>query len=159
MFGAGLPQHAPAGCLRVRRTAQRYFYESFKNAEALLLEAYTVVTFGLIAAITPPDEPRPHDCRERARVFPVEIRGVSQRVDDGVNDAISRIAGITLKLIDVPETEFTRMLALGVVGGISQMALQWIKDGCRTDIAAMAEVGLALAGELLRFKRCAESQT
>lgn len=156
---------------------QRYFYESFENAEALLLEAYTTVTFGLIEAITPPSEPRQHDCRERARamlvayftalhadlrcarVFLVEIRGVSQRVDDGVNEAISRIAGITLELMDVPETEFTRMLALGVVGGISQMALQWIKDGCRTDISDMAEVGLALAGELLRFERCAELQT
>ena len=146
---------------------QRYFYESFEDSEALLLEAYRLVTFGLVEAITTAPGLQRADRRERgramlaaffdalksdprsARVFLVEIRGVSPAVDDGVNRAMAGIASTTLRVMDVVEDEFTRLLALGIVGGITQVAQQWIREGCRTRTTAMTDVAMALSTHVL----------
>lgn len=146
---------------------QRYFYESFDDSEALLLEAYRLVTFGLVEAITTAPGLQRADRHERARamltaffealrsdprsarVFLIEIRGVSPAVDDGVNRAMAGIAATTLRVMDVPEDEFTRMLSLGIVGGITQVAQQWIREGWRTRTEAMTDVAMALSMHVL----------
>jgi AcrR family transcriptional regulator len=142
---------------------ERYFYESFANSEDLLIASYNAVTWsvfgeirqsGAAAGVTRAERARAmlrayftalqNDPRS-ARVFLVEIRGVSRAVDKAfeaslraIGEEVSRIAG--------PEGgQSDPLMQAGVVGGVIHIALRWIEDGYVPDIDSVTETAMRLA--------------
>lgn len=148
---------------------ERYFYESFSNSEELLLAAYHSVIVELLDELTAAAR---HDAaghsrqqlagallaayfgflkrdRRAARLILLEIRGISAATTDTYTAALRSIARQMEQLLGVGDDAARHMLAFGVVGGISLMALSWVQDEYRESIDAMVDVGLQLAGVLL----------
>jgi AcrR family transcriptional regulator len=140
---------------------ERYFYESFPSSDALLAAAYQAVAQrtreGLIAAARSmePSEAkramlhayfealRAHP--QAARVFLVEIGGVSPAVDAVVRDAVSAwIAQLAPTIAARPGGAPPELLAAGIFGGVTQIALEWIASGYKRPIAAVVDAALAM---------------
>ena len=126
---------------------ERYFYESFANSEALLAASYELVTQSLFEqmSLAARSAGRGRDARVRAlllayfsalqrepqwaRVFLVEIRGVSPQVDAAFEASLRRF-GQGLSQLLAPDAEAVDdLLEAGVVGGVIQIALRWIAQG------------------------------
>jgi len=109
---------------------ERYFYESFANSEALLIDSYNAVAFAVL------------------RVFLLEIRGVSRAVDQAF-DASLRTIGHEVARLLAPEAVDDELLQAGVIGGVIHIALRWIEDGYAPPIdgtvATALRLGTALA--------------
>lgn len=146
---------------------ERYFYESFKNSEELLLTAYQAVIDGLLSELTRAVENVDGDRFERARVMIaayfhllkrepaaarlmlMEIRGVSEA---GTNAYRAALHGISAKLrhvLAIPDGNSQQMLGLAVVGGVSLIALDWIEQGYSPAVDIMVDTSLHLASCLL----------
>lgn len=140
---------------------ERYFYESFASSDALLAAAYQAVAQrtreGLIAAAcaVPPDQARRAMLRayfealrahpQAARVFLVEIGGVSPAVDAVVRQAVSDwIAQLAPTIAASPGGPPPELLAAGIFGGVTQIALSWIASGYKRPIDAVVKAALAL---------------
>jgi AcrR family transcriptional regulator len=141
---------------------ERYFYESFANSEDLLIASYNAVTysvFGEIRAAASAGPTRIERARamlhayfaalqrdpRSARVFLVEIRGVSRAVDKAF-EASLRAIGEEVGRIAGPEGgEGDPLLQAGVVGGVIHIALRWIEDGYTPDIDKVTESAMRLA--------------
>jgi hypothetical protein len=79
-----------------------------------------------------------------ARVFLVEIRGVSRAVAKAF-DASLRTIGAEVARIAGPEGEAPDpLLQAGVVGGVIHMALRWIEDGYTPDIDSVTDSAMRL---------------
>ena len=141
---------------------ERYFYESFANSEDLLIASYNAVTFSVFGELRKAAEAAGPDRMQRsramlrayftalrgdprsARVFLVEIRGVSRAVDKAF-DASLRAIGDELARMSGPEDEEADPLLLaGVVGGVIHIALRWIEDGYSPDVDSVTESALRL---------------
>jgi len=147
---------------------ERYFYESFSNGEDLLLAAYHAVIDGLLEELTHTttgiEAGRSGRARAMlhayfsllqrepaaARLILIEIRGVSEAATEAYTFALRGIAHKLADAFAVTNEETQQLLALGVVGGISQIALHWIQQGHTPSIETMVEVSLQLAFGLLR---------
>jgi len=147
---------------------ERYFYESFSNGEDLLLAAYHAVIDGLLEELTHTtmrvEAGRSGRARAMlhayfnllrrepaaARLILIEIRGVSEAATEAYTFALRGIAHKLADAFAVTNEETQQLLALGVVGGISQIALHWIQQGHMPSIETMVEVSLQLAFGLLR---------
>jgi AcrR family transcriptional regulator len=142
---------------------ERYFYESFANSEDLLIASYNAVTYSVFGEIRKSGAAAGATRAERARamlrayftalqsdprsarVFLVEIRGVSRAVDKAfeaslraIGEEVSRIAG--------PEGgQSDPLLQAGVVGGVIHIALRWIEDGYVPGIDSVTETAMRLA--------------
>jgi AcrR family transcriptional regulator len=142
---------------------ERYFYESFANSEDLLIASYNAVTYSVFGAIRAAAESAGPTRLERARamlhayfaalqrdprsarVFLVEIRGVSRAVDKAF-DASLRAIGEEVGRIAGPEAGVgDPLLQAGVVGGVIHIALRWIEDGYTPDIDKVTESAMRLA--------------
>jgi AcrR family transcriptional regulator len=141
---------------------ERYFYESFANSEDLLIASYNAVTYsvfgdirtsGVAAGATRAERARAmlrayfaalqRDPRS-ARVFLVEIRGVSRAVDKAF-DASLRAIGEAVAGIAGPEAGVADpLLQAGVVGGVIHIALRWIEDGYTPDIDSVTDSAMRL---------------
>lgn len=141
---------------------ERYFYESFANSEDLLIASYNAVTYAVFnqvresaagAGATRAERARAmlrayfaalqRDPRS-ARVFLVEIRGVSRAVATAF-DASLRAIGAEVARIAGPEGEAPDpLLQAGVVGGVIHMALRWIEDGYTPDIDSVTDSAMRL---------------
>ena len=146
---------------------ERYFYESFSNGEDLLLAAYHAVIDGLLDELTQTSVQVQAGRTGRARamlhayfsllrrepaaarLILIEIRGVSVAATDAYTVALRGIAHKLADAFSITNEETQQLLALGVVGGISQIALHWIQQGYKPSIEAMVEVSLQLASGLL----------
>ncbi|MCS0589160.1 TetR/AcrR family transcriptional regulator [Massilia norwichensis] len=141
---------------------ERYFYESFANSEDLLIQSYNAVTFSVFGELRKAAQAAGPDRMQRsramlrayftalrddprsARVFLVEIRGVSRAVDKAF-DASLRAIGDELAQMSGPENEEADPLLLaGVVGGVIHIALRWIEDGYSPDIDSVTESAMRL---------------
>jgi len=141
---------------------ERYFYESFANSEDLLIQSYNAVTFSVFGELRKAAQAAGPDRMQRsramlrayftalrddprsARVFLVEIRGVSRAVDKAF-DASLRAIGDELAQMSGPENEEADPLLLaGVVGGVIHIALRWIEDGYSPDIESVTESAMRL---------------
>lgn len=142
---------------------QRYFYESFKDKEDLLIAVYRKLISDieseaktLIAqpGLTPEDMAlkgltmffrRFRDDPRRARVQLFEILGVSPQVDDVYRSAMITLADwIRLFMImEFPALgdtwKETGIIHTGAAGAIIQISSQWVLDGLKTPIGEMAE--------------------
>jgi AcrR family transcriptional regulator len=146
---------------------ERYFYESFSNGEDLLLAAYHAVIDGLLKELTDTTAQVQAGRAGRAgamlhayfsllrrepaaaRLILIEIRGVSEAATDAYTLALRGIAHKLADAFAITNEETQQLLALGVVGGISQIALHWIQQGHTPSIETMVEVSLQLASGLL----------
>jgi AcrR family transcriptional regulator len=133
---------------------ERYFYESFANSEALLAAAYDAVVTRLIDALREAggDASMPVTARgarmlesyfstirahpAEARVFLVEITGVSPTIDDAIRRSLERFAELILDMHDPRRAgplAAEPLLRRGVVGGLHQIAIAWAEgEGERT---------------------------
>jgi AcrR family transcriptional regulator len=150
---------------------ERYFYESFENSEALLVASFNAVTYGVFDAITAAARTagrgRVAGARAMleayfsalqrepasARVFLVEIRGVSREVDKTF-DASLRVIGAEVARLMAPQGAVhhpaDELLQAGVVGGVMHIALRWIDDGYQPPLADVTETALRLGMVLAR---------
>lgn len=141
---------------------ERYFYESFANSEALLIDSYNAVTYAVLGEILRAGEAagRGRIARSRAmlhayfsalqreprsaRVFLVEIRGVSRAVDQAF-DASLRTIGREVARLVAPDAVDDELLQAGIIGGVIHIALRWIEDGYAPPIDAAVSTALRLA--------------
>lgn len=136
---------------------ERYFYESFASSDALLAAAYQTVATRTreeclaAARAAPPADGlrvlleayygrlRAHP--EAARVFLVEIGGVSPQVDMAVREAM---AAWMAMLAPSAKGAAPELVAAGVVGALVQIALDWIASGYRRPVEEVVDAALAI---------------
>lgn len=141
---------------------ERYFYESFSNSEELLIASYNAVTFAVLDEVTAAGVAAGEDRHARARVmlqvyfsalqrephsarvFLVEIRGVSRAVDKAFDQSLRVIGERIASLVAPPDVPADPLLEAGMVGGVIHIALRWIEDGYMPPIDAVVESGLRL---------------
>ena len=147
---------------------ERYFYESFENSEDLLVTSFNAVTYAVFGELVAAARAAGHSRKARARamleayfgalqrdplsarLFLVEIRGVSRAVDKAF-DASLRAIGDELAQMSGPENEEADPLLLaGVVGGVIHIALRWIGDGYEPDIERVTDSALRMVGIVLQ---------
>ena len=144
---------------------ERYFYESFANSEALLIDSYNAVTYAVLGEILRAGDVagRGRVARSRAmlhayfaalqrepqsaRVFLVEIRGVSRAVDQAFNASL-RVIGREVGRVLGSEAADDELLQAGVIGGVIHIALRWIEDGYQPPIERAVETALRLGAAL-----------
>lgn len=150
---------------------ERYFYESFANSEALLIDSFNAVAYSVLGEITraAEDAGRGRIARSRAmlhayfaalqrepqsaRVFLVEIRGVSRAVDLAFDGALRAIGREVARIAAPPDAPHDELLQAGVVGGVIHIALRWIEDGYLPEIDAVADSALTLGAVLATARR------
>ncbi|MGO4414452.1 TetR/AcrR family transcriptional regulator [Cupriavidus sp. KB_39] len=142
---------------------ERYFYESFANSEALLLASFETVTHRLLLRIEQAGEDAGGDGEHRAlailrayfgtlqceprsaRVFLVEIRGVSRLVDEALGRSLREFGGLLARTLLPGAPEPDPMLLAGVAGGIIHVALHWIRHEHVPEVDTVAATALQLA--------------
>lgn len=165
--GQGYRQASVKAVCAAAGLTERYFYESFSNSEELLLAAYGAAIAELSREITQAAAAASEDRIKRAhamlhayftvlkrepaaaRLFLAEIQGVSQAVTEAYTAALRDIAHEVADLLSPPGEKVHELLALGVVGGISQIALYWIQQGYAPSIDEMIDVSMRLGSSLL----------
>ncbi|WP_296948075.1 TetR/AcrR family transcriptional regulator [uncultured Massilia sp.] len=141
---------------------ERYFYESFANSEELLIACFRTVTENVMVEIrtaaSAAGAGRPDRVRavlrtylaalqrepRSARVFLVEIRGVSRAVDKALDLALRAIGSDLARFVAPPDASDDPLLQAGVVGGVIHIALRWIEDGYQPDIESVIASALPL---------------
>ncbi|MEN3277761.1 MAG: hypothetical protein V7631_3551 [Massilia sp.] len=147
---------------------ERYFYESFENSEQLLVTSFNAVTYAVFDEITAAARTagRGRVARARAmlaayfgalqrkpasaRVFLVEIRGVSREVDKAFDAALRVIGSEVARLLAPSGAEPDELLQAGVVGGVTHIALRWIDAGYQPALAEVTDTALRLGMVLAR---------
>jgi len=140
---------------------ERYFYESFENSEDLLITSYNAVTYKMFGDIAAAGQAAgtARGARARAmlrayfaalqrdplsaRVFLVEIRGVSRAVDKAF-DASLRTIGQEIARHAAPDAAADELLQAGIVGGVMHIALRWIDQGYQPPLDSVTETALRL---------------
>jgi len=147
---------------------ERYFYESFENSEALLVTSFNAVTYAVFDEIKAAARTagRGRVARARAmlgayfgalqrdpasaRVFLVEIRGVSREVARAFDAALRAIGDEVARKLGPPGSKPDELLQAGVVGGVMHIALRWVDAGYQPPLAEVTETALRLAMALAR---------
>ncbi|TFW03181.1 TetR/AcrR family transcriptional regulator [Oxalobacteraceae bacterium OM1] len=145
---------------------ERYFYESFANSEELLVAAFNAVTYGVHQeGVEAAQSKRSRKERARAmlyayfaalqrephaaRVFLVEIRGVSPAVDAAFEEALRGIARNMTRVLALRGEAADELLQVGVLGSIIQIATSWIHQGYKPKIDVVTDTALRVSGVLL----------
>jgi AcrR family transcriptional regulator len=147
---------------------ERYFYESFANSDELLIAGFNAVTFGVFGEVmaAAEDAGRSRKARSRAmlqsyfaalqreprsaRVFLVEIRGVSREVDKAFDAALREIGRQVAQVVAPPQAQDDELLQAGVIGGIIHIALRWIEQGYEPSLDVVTDTALRLGMVLAR---------
>lgn len=145
---------------------ERYFYESFPNSEALLIDSFNAIIYSVLGEITRAarEAGRGRIARSRAmlhayfaslqrepqsaRVFLVEIRGVSRAVDQAFDTALRAVGREVARIVAAPGAPEDELLQAGVVGGVIHIALRWIDNGYAPDIESVVDTALRLGNVL-----------
>jgi AcrR family transcriptional regulator len=149
---------------------ERYFYESFGNSEELLIASYNAVTYAVLdevvaAGLAAGNHPVARAQamlhtyfaalqREplSARVFLVEIRGVSRAVDKAFDASLRVIGKRVMTLIAPSQVAADPLLEAGMIGGVIHIALRWIEDDymppINAAVASALRVGMMLPNPL-----------
>lgn len=141
---------------------ERYFYESFAGSDELLAAAYQTVTRRLHEEMETARQRAGADpvarvraalnvyytaLRERpqaARVFLVEIGGVSPAVDAVVREALRNSVKLIAPRVAARKRGAAELLAGGIVGGVIQIALDWIASGYARPVSDVVEAALRI---------------
>ncbi len=147
---------------------ERYFYESFANSEELLIACFNAVTFSMFGEVMRAADGagRSRKARARAmlqehfaalqreprsaRVFMVEIRGVSRAVDKAFDSALREIGRRVASIVAPPELQHDELLQAGVIGGVMHIALRWIDQEYSPSLEKVTETALTLGMVLAR---------
>jgi AcrR family transcriptional regulator len=150
---------------------ERYFYESFANSEELLIAGFNAVTFGTFEEVMAAAQGagRSRKARSRAmlqayfaalqrdprsaRVFLVEIRGVSRDVDKAFDAALREIGRQVAQVVAPPEAQDDELLQAGVVGGVIHIALRWIEQDYSPSLDVVTDTALRLGMVLAQSPR------
>ena len=148
---------------------ERYFYESFANSEALLAACLGTVTDWIFDALAaagqdlPPDRPLEQlhaklmayfealraDPRS-ARLFLLEVRGVSAEVDQTFEEVLRAYGDAIVRLLlPTDQDRPDELLVAGVVGGVMHIALRWMDEGFEAPVQRVADGALMLCRALL----------
>lgn len=143
----------------------RYFYEAFDNSEALLATCFNVVTREVLAEISAAadleggtGEARAramlrayfaalHREAARARVFLVEMVGISDDIDRVFDAMLLRIGDRIIETLDPDRAGLLAqdpLLARGVATGLIGIAIGWVRGGYAEPIDVAAEAALRL---------------
>jgi AcrR family transcriptional regulator len=179
LIGAGIAVYGERGYRQATVKAvceaagltERYFYESFANSEELLIACFNAVTYAVLEQIMEGARQagRARGARARAmlhayfsalqreprsaRVFLVEIRGVSRAVDKAFDSALRAIGEEVGRAVLAPGTPPDPLLQAGIVGGVIHIALHWIEDDYTPDIERVIDSALRLGMVLGRPPR------
>jgi AcrR family transcriptional regulator len=162
-FGTiGYARSTIKGICDIAGLTQRYFYESFKDKEDLLVAVYRKLISDIEQeAVTIVSQPglssedmalkgltmffrRFKDDPRRARVQLFEVLGVSPRIDEEYRSAMITLADWIrmFMLMVVPESgdkwRSPGIIHTGAAGAIIQISSQWVLDGLATPIDEMA---------------------
>jgi AcrR family transcriptional regulator len=147
---------------------ERYFYESFANSDELLIASFNAVTFSVFGEVTRAahEAGRSRKARARAmlsayfaalqheprsaRVFLVEIRGVSRAVDTAFDAALREIGRQVARLMAPPSMQDDELLQAGVIGGVIHIAMRWIEQGYQPSLEEVTDTALRLGMVLVR---------
>lgn len=150
---------------------ERYFYESFPNSEGLLIASFNAVTYSVLGEALRAAEAagRGRVARSRAmlnayfsalqrgphaaRMFLVEIRGVSRAVDQAFDAALVAVGREVVRMIAPANALDDELLQAGVIGGVIHIALRWIANGYQPPLATAVESALRLGTVLGRTPR------
>jgi len=150
---------------------ERYFYESYNNSEELLIACYDAVTSGVMEEIVAAARQagRGRAARTRAmlhayfaalqreprsaRVFLVEIRGVSRAVDKAFDASLRAIGEQVAQVVAPAGSPSDPLLQAGIVGGVIHIALRWIEDDYAPGIEEVTDSALRLGMVLARPAR------
>ena len=142
---------------------ERYFYESFENSEALLVSSFNAVTYAVFDELKAAAQAagRGRGARARAmldayfsalqrspasaRVYLVEIRGVSREVDKAFDAALHAIGTEVARQIAPAGAAPDPLLEAAIVGGVMHIALRWIDAGYQPPLEAVTDTALRLA--------------
>ncbi|HEX7927442.1 MAG TPA: TetR/AcrR family transcriptional regulator [bacterium] len=150
---------------------ERYFYESFENSEALLVAAYQAVNRVLLsgikqaAAAAPPGD-RVQRTRailaayygalqrdpRSARVFLIEVAGVSPAVDGVLEKALDKFAALIAETLDpAGSASLARqpLMRTAVIGGVLHLAITWVKSDCAAPVDEVVVAALKTSLSLL----------
>jgi AcrR family transcriptional regulator len=164
VFGqVGYRQATVRQLCRQAQLTDRYFYEAFGSTEDLLIAVYldciariregvmerltqahggsieTLIRSGLDAFFAVIEDAR------LARVVWLEVLGISPRVDQTYTECVRGFADLLLQLAQAvyPQLdrkhELHRITAVGVIGGVSEAAKQWLLSDYREPRATMVE--------------------
>jgi AcrR family transcriptional regulator len=144
---------------------ERYFYESFSNSEELLVASFRAVTSFLQGELEKAGAKTPGGPVERARtmlnayyealkshpqsarVFLVEISGVSPAVDQALKVSLREFGDLLARTLD-PDGEGRAadepLLRAGVVGGVIHIALSWIASGYAQPLHEVVDAAVRL---------------
>lgn len=143
---------------------ERYFYENFANSEALLAASFDHVVSDLIDRIRAAGDPAlPMAARAQAmlaayygairdhpaaaRVFLIEITGVSPTIDAAFERSLERLTELILDTHDPRRRGVVAsepLLRRGVAGGLLHIALAWIGDGFDRTLGEVVAAALPL---------------
>lgn len=155
---------------------ERYFYESFASSEELLVASFEAVTHEVFEEVkrAAAGAGRNRGARARAmlrayftalqqeprsaRVFLVEIRGVSREVDKAFDRALRSIGAEVGSLLGPPGVAPDPLLQVGVVGGVIHIALRGIEDGYVPPLDAVTDTALRLGMVLARAPRAGRAR-
>jgi len=147
---------------------ERYFYESFENSEQLLITSFNAVTYAVFdeMSLAARTAGRGRAARARAmldayfsalqrspasaRVYLVEIRGVSREVDKAFDAALRAIGTEVARHIAPQDAAPDELLQAGIVGGVMHIALRWIDNGYQPPLAEVTDAALRLGMVLAR---------
>jgi AcrR family transcriptional regulator len=139
---------------------ERYFYESFANSEALLVASYRGVTGRLLKTLEEAGAATPGGPADRvravlagyfqalrndpqsARLFLVEIAGVSAELDRVFAASLERFGALLDRTIGGGETDM--LVRRAVVGGVIYLALDWVARGYPESTGAVTDAALRL---------------
>jgi AcrR family transcriptional regulator len=144
---------------------ERYFYESFANSEELLVASFQAVMDFLLRELEKASAEATGGAAERvramltayyaalqlhpqsARVFLVEISGVSPAVDQALEASLRGFGELLARTLD-PQGKGSAsdepLLRAGVVGGIIHIALSWIASGYAQTIHEVVDTAMRL---------------
>jgi AcrR family transcriptional regulator len=149
---------------------ERYFYESFANSEALLAAAYQAVVDILLARLRDAAAAAPGggDAKVRAilsayyqalredprsaRLFLVELAGVSAEIDAVLAASLQRFAQLLAETLGARPAAGHSLLAAGVVGGIVHLATLWVRSGYAAQHEVLVAAAFSLCGLLSPMK-------
>ena len=141
---------------------ERYFYESFANSEELLVASFQVVSNNLYTRVVEAARTAPPKRVDQihamlftyfstlrqepvsARMFLLEIRGVSRAVDEAFEASLLDMGERVAQVVAPTGTPPDPWLMAGVLGGIMQIATRWISQGYAPSVEHIVAMALQL---------------
>jgi AcrR family transcriptional regulator len=144
---------------------ERYFYESFANSEALLVASVQGATNLLLDVIRAAAEDKPVGApRVRAmletyyaslkqepvaaRVFLLEVQGVSRSADEVVKTLRARLADLLEAAWGAKATPSDSLIKTGVIGAVIHIATAWVLGGYALPMADVVDAAFRVSALL-----------